>query len=325
MVCHLTPQAAGLLALLLLFTAGIWGTYIIAFACEIAGKITRRVFLDKFALQMARLGALIHIAFWPALGWCSFKLLQNGGNLLPIVHDNKPIFLGTLGLSLAGTILILIYFGTWKVLKKNRKPLHILIGAIGLLCMKPLFWIPIIAARALAMDLNVPLVQAIPPLDSILWPMGLQWAFLSLSLAGVLGLVYLLLRRNRDDFGRDYYKYALPVCARWALFPFIVILPLCGWLYVLIAPQVDITASLPLMASLALRAFSLLFAALLWLIIMRSPNPLRLKGVILTSAFLTWTFLLGTLGAFVEIIGLYSGLFTPRTFIADILTAFGVM
>ncbi len=325
MVCHLTPLTAGLLALLLLFTAGIWGTYIIAFLCESAGRITRRVFLDKYALQMARLGTLIHMAVWIALGGCTWLLLQKKGSLPAALPASEYLLWGTLGSSLLGTVLLALYFATWKVLKKGKKPLHILMGGAGILCMKPLFWIPLAAARALAMDLKGPLYQALPPCDSLLWPLGLQWVFLAVSLSAVLGLVYLLMRRNRDDFGRDYYKYALPVCARWALYPFAATLLLCGWVYVLITPALAFTTSLSLMASTALAALSLLLAALCWLGIMRSANPLRLKGVILAGVLLTWTFLLGTLSALWEIIGLYSGLFVPQTFMADILTGLGVI
>ena len=323
MVWHLSSLDAILLALCLFFAAGIWGTYIIAIACEIAGRISKRIFLDKFAMQMARLGTLIHIAVWLALGAGAFLVFHDQPMLPESIRGNAPLLLGTLALGLIGTALLSIYFGTWKTLKKDKKTVHIILGLLGILCLKPLFWVPIIAIRAQAMNLDAAHSCILPAMGSLLWPLGAQWAFLSVSLSAVLGLGYLLLRRNRDDFGRDYYKYILPICAKWALFPILALIATCAWAYMLIAPKIVFGESLPLMTSLGIRGLSLLCAAMIWIIVIRSKTPLRLKGAILSSIILTLLFLFGTVNAIWEILGTYSGLFVPHTIIHDLLTTMG--
>ena len=324
MVWHLSSMDAMLLALCLFFVAGIWGTYIIAVVCEIASRISKRIFLDKFAMQMARLGTLTHCAVWLAVGCGAFLIFSDYPSLLKNMHGaNTPLLLGTIALGLVGTALLSIYFGTWKIFKKKQKIVHIALGLLGILCLKPLFWIPIIALRAQAMSTEKLHVSTLPGLDSLLWPLGVQWAILSVSLSAVLGMGYLLLRRNRDDFGRDYYKYAFPVCAKWALFPIPALMATCAWASMLFVPQLDFGDSLPLVASLGIRGISLFFVAIIWIVIIRSKTPLRLKGAIVASIVLTWLFLFGTINALWEILGTYSGIFIPQTSIHELLIALG--
>ncbi len=55
----------------------------------------------------------------------------------------------------------------------------------------------------------------------------LLWAlvFTSLSISGAMAMAWLLLRRSRDDFGRDYYAFAVRKCARISGWSALIALP----------------------------------------------------------------------------------------------------
>lgn len=77
---------------------------------------------------------------------------------------------------------------------------------------------------------------------------GLLVLVLGLACGGGLGLVWLLVRRKADDFGRDYYAFAARRLALRAAVPAWALLPLlAGWLHlvgVLLGPRPDVSALL---------------------------------------------------------------------------------
>jgi hypothetical protein len=321
---HLLFSQAALASVLMLLFAGFWGCPFLALVCEMAGRITKRIFLDKLALQLTRLGILIHTGIW--LGCTAgFAALwyTHPQEILALTGPFTRILWPTWGIGLVGTGLFIAYFVTWKQLKKERKPLHMLLGLGGFVLIKPLCWVPALIARTRFLEASEHMVPAIPPVNSLFWPMGVQWAFMALTLTAVLGSLYLLIRRNRDDFGRDYYKFALPVCAKWALFPVVADLATCVWLAVMVAPSIPVVSA-PLWAALALREVSLFLCILIWVVIIRTATPLRFKGMILTSGLFAWTFLMGTVVTFWEILGRYTGVYAPQTFVGDLLTSLGL-
>ncbi len=324
MIDHLTFSQTALAALLLLLFAGFWGCPTISLVCELTGTLTKRIFLDKLALQMARLGTLIHLGVW-AGGVASCLLVCSlYPPLLALSWQHALWLFPLLGLSLTGTILIVLVFTTWKHFKKAKKPLHIALGFAGLLCLKPLFWVSAMIIRFQFLAQNNQPVPFLPPLDSTFWPLAIQWIFTVITLAAILGSIYLLIRRNRDDFGRDYYKFALQVCAKWAVFPLIGMVIACFWLAVLAFPQIGFPAPPSLLAAIAIRAFSLMPCLIIWILLIRNPNPLRFKGMILTTGLLAWIFLLGTITTLYEIIARHTGLYPPHTFTRELLTYLGL-
>ena len=55
--------------------------------------------------------------------------------------------------------------------------------------------------------------------SSMALPMAVMYPLLSMASAAALSCAYLVLRRNRDDFGRDYYNFSLRLAARWGRHP----------------------------------------------------------------------------------------------------------
>ncbi|MGX9366553.1 hypothetical protein ACTVJH_11015 [Desulfoplanes sp. PS50] len=324
MIAYLSFSQAALTALVLFLFAGFWGCPIIALVCEIAGRMSKRIFLDKLALQMTRLGSLIHIGTWLGLIAGVAALWYRQPESIALIRPSAWLLLPTLGLGLVGTGLFIIYFATWNLLKKEKKKIHMILGLAGFMLLKPLFWIPVLIIRSKVLGTNLEFQSLFPPLNSLFWPVGIQWAFTSLSMAAVLGSLYLLIRRNRDDFGRDYYKFALPVCAKWALFPFIAVLATCAWIAALTYSAVNIQQATPLMAATAIRGGSLLLCVIIWVVIMKTATPLRFKGMIVASGLFAWTFLIGTLAALWEMLGPYTGVYTPHSFAGSLLTWLGL-
>lgn len=127
------------------------------------------------------------------------------------------------------------------------------------------------------------------PFDSFFWFLLLESIPLGFALGGAFTCVWLLLVREKQDYGRDYYNFALPYCARWA-FGFTLLAVLAGAFVFfesrkLMLPELSHDPSLLL--DILSAAFPLL-ACLLWIFIMRSPRPMRHK----VSAVLALLFLL---------------------------------
>ncbi len=324
MLNYLSFSQTAMAALLLLLMAGFWGCPIIAILSELAGKITKKIFLDKFALQITRLSILLHAGLWLGCLTLGLILWYRYPGLFTLAQPWMRYILPIFGLALAGTLLLMVSLATWNRLKKKKKILHIAIGLMGVLLLKPLFWCPVLLLRNLALEKAGQTVHLFPPLHSMFWPVGMQWVFTAISLAAVLGSLYLLVRRQHDDFGRDYYNYALPVCAKWALFPFAGVVVFCSWIAFLAFPFIELTNNTPLFAAMGIRGTSLLSCVIIWIVIMKTPTPLRYKGMILTSILLAWTFLMGSILTFYEILGNYTGFYTPHSFLEPLLTSWGL-
>ncbi len=130
------------------------------------------------------------------------------------------------------------------------------------------------------------------PMDSLFWPLLAQSVFLGGAAAGALSCLWLLLMRTRQDYGRDYYNFVLPYCARWALWATPGAM-LFGALALyrgqsLMLPELSHAPSM----SLAVAAAGLpALAWLLWLPAARSKTPLRHKiSVVLACLFLAGGF-----------------------------------
>jgi hypothetical protein len=94
---------------------------------------------------------------------------------------------------------------------------------------------------------------------------------------------YLILRRNKDDFGRDYYRFALPQAARWGLALLAPAAIAVGWLGfrgMIWTPLLG--------ASMAVAGGAALIGVWLNARAIRSHHPLRLKGGALTACLLAW-------------------------------------
>ncbi len=124
---------------------------------------------------------------------------------------------------------------------------------------------------------------------------------LAFALGGGLAAVWLIIRRHKDDYGRDYYANMLPWCASWArnawfLVWFLLVgITAVGWIGLL---QEGNYLQNPEFLRSALLLMLWVIPGILWTLCLKSNTPLRHKGTLILAFFLAMAF----------IIPLYTGL-----------------
>jgi hypothetical protein len=127
------------------------------------------------------------------------------------------------------------------------------------------------------------------PAESLFWPLLLEAAPLGFAFAGSFAAVWLIIMRERQDYGRDYYAFALPYCAKWALWATVLAIP--AGVYAMLRGQDIMLPELSHLSPLLLDCLSVilpLLACLLWNTIITSEHPMRRK----LSVFAACLFLL---------------------------------
>jgi hypothetical protein len=274
--------------------AGAAGGPVIALVSGLLGWGRRFPFLRKFGQQVSRLAlysSLVWIACLAGLAWWVQSSPPWRTAVLEVADWRELAALGAI--VVCGLVFLAAYTATWKALKQ-RPLVHGLIGLIsaagmniGLVWGLNLALVVLTGLQGQTNGLPAQLPSSLQPVQfELLWPAAAQTAPLLLGGAGVLAMVFLLLRRNRDDFGRDYYRFAVPCAARWSLLfglqvggPALAI-PLMGQTAQGLEPSfmaVGLSACLLLLASAVLSG-----------LVLRSGSPLRLKGSIVSALMTAW-------------------------------------
>lgn len=276
----------------MLAMAGL-GALLPALVSEAQGMASGKVFPDKFAQQMASMfTAFMAVATIAFLG--GMIILTRSLPWLPewLTSVQSPALPAIIAWGMA-----LLFGGLYRFSFKamrSGKIAHLLLGLLG--AVSALISIPLtfIAVPGLLDAFATGATPAMHPFvlpasTSLVWPFALQFVLLAPALAGGMGLAYLVYRRNRDDYGRDYYNYALPVAARWGA-PF-VLLQMSGMAWLILTLSAD-DLNLLLNSSLAPVLYAgaalALACCIIWILIARSRTPMRLKGLIVTAAILAW-------------------------------------
>lgn len=271
------------------------GGVLVAWCSELSAKWGGPRFADKFAQQMAGLslrgmaGAVLLLG----AGVAATRERSFGPVLRFVEHFPREMWLWLGGGFLLGLVFLVLYSLSWKRLRRS-KGVHLVAGLISLLGLWGAFgWLSNLATG----------YAALPWLQGTELEATRQWLFavdhplfwcvcallfvLSLASAGALGCGYLLLRRNRDDFGRDYYRFAMQLSAKWAIVSVGLIPAFVALLWVLRQWQWiphDVIGGSVLGLALAGQV-----AALgLWMRLIRNEHPMRLKGTISLGVLLTW-------------------------------------
>lgn len=249
-------------------------------------KVKRlKIFTDKFGQQAATFALLGGL-------WVFLVLAAALAALAFLAPAKAPYYLGrplplaaVVGSVLAGAAAFLAYRGSWQRLK-TKKPLH---GAIGL-CATLLLWtafaVGLAAARPLVLGLPpvVGLAFPLPPADSLFWRMLALGLLLSIGLAGTFTGAWLVWRRNRDDFGRDYYNFTLRLAARFGFVGHVLSLAPLAWLGLGLLPLAgELTRVLAV--SLGLYGTGLLLTLVCLGFILPQDNALRHKLPLVVGFF----------------------------------------
>jgi len=275
-------------ALFSLLGMGAFGSPIVAVLGELAAKAKARVFYDKYGQQTASMGLILLLIlltiYGAAIGIALVKFPQL---IQTFLTPTSPIFSAFIALGVF-IVLGLPYFLTWKKMR-NSKGMHIAMGVGASIAALTGISIAVPAKLAIGMSTEAAQSEAALSAMAMALPLAAMYSILIISAAAALSSTYLVIRRNKDDFGRDYYNFALKLAARWAAIPMIGFLGCQGWLLLVLPESIKtITLSTPLGivlgGSVALGAI----CTVIWILIARSKAPLQLKGLTFLALGLFW-------------------------------------
>jgi hypothetical protein len=308
--------AFALLPLPLLIAAIFWGAPAIALVSELIGLISGKPFPSRAARQMSRLALGGHVLFWLIAVVCAAALSAHSFWRSAFAVDNRMLLIASAALPLFGSLALAGYDLGWKLIRERRL-VHFLLGCVANLPIKYGYWALAGLGLLLFRNVDIDSPAFLPPWGSALWPLMALWLPLSLYLGAGAGLCYLLLRRNADDWGRDYYRFAAPFLAKWHLVCGLVVLLVLIWLYAslkgvfnLHLPQIFYAA----MAAVACLGLSMALA----LLVGTSENPMRLKLSMVGMAALSLVHASLLLVAILETFNRYLGWSVP-TFMPELL------
>lgn len=270
------------------------GAPLIGLAAEIRARAKGKVFHDKFGGQasaMAPAAWLLTLAATAAslyFGWKNFPQYER---LITYPHSPLLHFAVAMG---AALVLGLAYRYAWNPLKKN-KGLHIVLGAAASGAVLAVLYLAVPAMGLLASVMTgKPSQEALfltgfqDPTSPLFAPLLLVFLSMTLFYAGALALVFVLHRRNRDAFGRDYYTFALRHGSLWPLAALPLLIAGLTWLFAVLPPHLPSPLAGPALWWSIGWAACILACLVIWTILARSANPLRLKALVILSALLTW-------------------------------------
>ncbi|WP_028571670.1 hypothetical protein [Desulfonatronum lacustre] len=300
--------ALGLAALLLPGLIAV-GAVFVAVLTAVTYRKSSRVFADKLAKQMSEFGMLV-LGVWLLLVsarwglWIS-EIWPVSGPLRRFYH----LFFDIPGhVSMLAVLTSIITARAWRRHKKGSA-VHFMLGGISCLTWMValmLFitgWLESGRVEGMAQKMD-PVTLPLLLMNPTAWLIWAQGLFLAMTLAGGAGLLFLVARRNKEDYGRDYYAWAARTCsgralssgvvqALWGVTTFIALsvpwadLALQGpssWLATALAA---VSGSSALAALLAFLVLSLL-AWLSLIPLIRSQNPMRLKGLMLAHVVIVF-------------------------------------
>jgi len=321
MVLSIPSWAFALLPLAFFVAALFWGAPAVALVSELIGAVTGKPFPARCARQISALAVRGH-----ALGWMC--VLIAGGVLWsgsfwqsPWATGNRLMLILAMALPLCGTLALVAYDLGWKG-ARERRLFHILLGCVANVPIKYGYWglagLALLAFR----DLPPGHPAFLPPASSPLWPLFGLWMPLSLCLAGGLGLGYLVLRRNKDDWGRDYYRYAAPFLGKWQIAGGLMTLAMLVWLFVSLQGVFNLFLPRIFYPGLG-SAICLVLAMALSLALCCSENPMRLKGSMAGIIALCYLHCALLVAAICETLTRYVPGWSLPTFVPDLLQLVG--
>lgn len=265
---------------------------LMAAAGQTLARLRVRISYDKCARQLAQLAMLLGWILTIAYGvfvWWSLRDID-GGPATAFTHKDISIAVRATADMLVwfmlavGTLCLSLHCTLWRTLH-NSPALHQSIGLSGaILCYLALYGAIMVAASdaTVIMGEDPPLTLGgifMPDDTAEIWGVLSYMPPLSCAMAGALGGLWLLVRRNRDDFGRDHYMQMVPWCTVWARNSWIVLWLTIGCFTAVNLWHMHLNQDMRLQDGInaGLQLLLWLIPALLWSVVIRSANPLRHK------------------------------------------------
>lgn len=311
--------AYALLPILLLVAALFWGAPPIALVSELITMVGGKPFPARTARQVSRLAVLGNALFW-LTALIGAILLFGEFWQSEFATVNRLLLVTVTALPFFGTLVLIAYDMGWKG-AKERRLMHFLLGCLANVPIKYGYWGLVLLALLFFRPINLDNPAFLPPWGSALWPLAGLWPPLALGLAASLSLCYLLLRREADDWGRDYYRHAAPFLAKWHLAGGLITLGMTIWQYASLKGVFNLHLPQIFYAGLA-ALVCLVLAMVLSAFLCASENPMRLKGSMLAIALLTLAHASLFVVAVLETLNRYVPGWSVPTFMPEVLGFF---
>lgn len=239
-----------------------------------------KVFRDKFGQQTATLCLMAGLAALLCLGGAA-AFINIKYPAAASFWLSWPLPLAPLaGGAVLAAALAAVYRAVWHNMRDNRAA-HASLGMAATLAGWLACYLCVTFFRHFVVSSSEPAANPtffLPPVNSVAWYIFPAALGLSLTFAGSLGSLYLIHRRDKDDFGRDYYNYSLKLACKWAFFSILPALVFLGGHFARLWPEVrNLPARQTFFWSEAAALAAFAMACLLWILVIRNQNPLRLK------------------------------------------------
>lgn len=271
-------------ALFSLIGMAAFGSPVVALLGELAAKSKSKVFYDKYGQQTASMGAILLILLLIVEAAGIGVIYARYPHYVEMFMAQKTAFIPVLAAAGAFLVFGLPYLLLWKKMR-NAKGAHMALGTLASTSAVAM----IAMAVPAKLGVNISGGTGNPDIQSLALPVAAVYTVFIMVAAAGLSCAWLVMRRNKDDFGRDYYNFSLKLAARWAFIPMIGVLAFQGWLFASLPDTVcTLVTGTPLGLVWAAGAALSLVCAVIWLLIARSGSPLRLKGLTFLAAVLLW-------------------------------------
>lgn len=265
-----------------------FGSPVVAVLGEIAAKTKSKVFYDKYGQQTASMGLvlliLILIIQGTAIGVAYTKFPQF---IQQFFTAETPLLKAFIAFG-AFIIFALPYLSLWKKMRQS-KGFHMFLGIGAALASICLIALGVPAKLMATLPTETVQEQLALGAQSMFLPMAIMYTLLTIVAAAGLSCTYLVLRRKKDDFGRDYYNFSLKLAARWATIPMFGFLACQGWLFTTLPANFKtMVLGTPLGIVWAAGCAMGFICAIVWILIARSEKPLQLKGLTFLGCLLMW-------------------------------------
>jgi len=272
------------------------GLPFIAVSSELLAIIKQRSFYNKCARQIACASALLSLIVILAGAYLT-KVRMDYMQDVPIIAQGYVIW--WLFLALSG-FLMGLYFILWNSMQ-NRPRLHQCMALIAGFCSVISLYCILALLNAESRiknnaDFKINNITSLftPDQDSNLWNTLFMVPGVIISLAASFAIMWLIIRRNKDDYGRDYYNTMLTWLATWArngwilLWATSLIFLVYNTWYAYI--NLDIVMSMQEYINNAIYFLLWLIPILLWLLVIKSKTPMRNKISLIIAHFIIMSF-----------------------------------
>lgn len=271
------------------------GLFFLSATAKIIAAAKKRSAYGKCARQLALLGLILG---WTMLVASRVWLYYTQAERDPGSMQVFLLEMSWLLLSM-GVLLSSIFYSLWNALK-NMPVLHATIGMIAAVQNSVALMVILFTLRISAGALKPPAARlALPDI----FPASLEDPLLSVlcytlplipAMAGAIGACWLVMRRKKDDFGRDYYNNMVRWCAGWAKNAW-----LCLFLLLLVSTGLAIWRQMQggvfnAQDAMLDNAQILLWLAppVCWLIVRKSQLPLRHAWLLFAALIVSGLFML---------------------------------